>query len=229
MGKGFNEVPYDVLPDIPLNVEGTISNHVGTILEEAILDGVLPAGRHILPGELARRYGISIVPIREALRSLDARGWVEIRSHQGAFVRSEDPNEVADIFDSRLVIEPSLAVMAAEKRSAEDLRYFEELVQQGHEIASDEAGAAFARLNAKFHRRIAAAAGNSVLYRYQVDLNKCVRFYFSKVSQSRMLASAQEHDEIFSAIKDGNAELARELSVAHISRTKALLQVPLQP
>jgi DNA-binding GntR family transcriptional regulator len=224
MGRGLSEVSYDTLPDIPLNAEGTLGDHLYSVLEESILDGLLPAGSHILPGELSRRYGVSIVPIRESLRALDAHGWVKIRAHQGAFVRTGDPKEVSDLFDSRLVIEPSLAVRAAEKRTTEDMADLNDLVSQGHEIASQEAGAPFARLNSRFHRRVAEAADNSILLGYQTDMNKCVRFYFSKVSQERMLASAREHAEIVEAIGAGDLKATSELSIRHIHNTRILVK-----
>lgn len=219
MGRGLSEISYDVLPDIELNSDGTLGDQLYAVLEEAILDGVLTAGSHILPGELSRRYGVSIVPIRESLRALDAQGWVTIRPHHGAFVRTGDPEEVAHIFESRLVIESSLAGLAAQRRSAADLAELDDLVVHGHEVAKDEAGAAFARLNSRFHRTVAEAAHNSKLLEYQIDLNKCVRFYFSQVSQERMLESAREHAAIVAAIHTGDAEYTRELSRAHIHST----------
>jgi DNA-binding GntR family transcriptional regulator len=224
MGRGLSEVSYDTLPDIPLDAEGTLGDHLYSVLEESILDGLLPAGSHILPGELSRRYGVSIVPIRESLRALDANGWVKIRAHQGAFVRTGNLKEVSDIFDSRLVIETSLAVRAAEKRTPVDMGDLHDLVSRGHEIAQQEAGAAFARLNSQFHRRVAEAADNSILLGYQIDMNKCVRFYFSRVSQHRMLASAREHDAIVQAIEAGDRQATSELSIQHIHNTRVLVK-----
>lgn len=222
MGRGMSEVIYDTLPDIPLDAEGTLSDLLYMILENAIIDGLLPAGSHILSGELARRYGISIVPIRESLRSLDAHGWVNIRPHHGAFVRTGDPEEVAHVFAAREVIETNLAVLAAANKTEADLMDLSALVAQGHEIARKEAGAAFARLNSQFHQRVAEAAGNSKLLTYQIDMNKCVRFYFSQVSQKRMLVSAREHEQIVNAIRLGDLELTRKLSNQHIQNTHIL-------
>ncbi|MCV7180302.1 GntR family transcriptional regulator, partial [Mycolicibacterium sphagni] len=73
---------YDQLPPIS-NRPGTMADQVQAVLLEAILDGTLPPGTHLKAEGLTRRYGISIIPVREALRTLQAGGWVDIRPHHG--------------------------------------------------------------------------------------------------------------------------------------------------
>ena len=84
-------------------------------LREAIILGELPAGTPLRLDELARSLGMSISPIREAVRQLEALGLAKHVPHQGAKVLDFDVDELRDLFEVRLALE-SLAVRRAAER-----------------------------------------------------------------------------------------------------------------
>src|SRR5690349_24151435 len=88
-------------------------------LREAIILGELPAGTPLRLDELARSHGMSISPIREAVRQLEALGLAKHVPHQGARVLDLDIDELRDLFQVRLTRE-SLAVRHAAERFTDD-------------------------------------------------------------------------------------------------------------
>ncbi len=93
----------------------TMAEYALEQLREAIILGELPAGTPLRLDELARSFGMSISPIREAVRQLEALGLAKHVPHQGARVLDFDVEELRDLFQVRLALE-SLAVRRAAER-----------------------------------------------------------------------------------------------------------------
>src|SRR6476646_7642908 len=106
-------------------------------LREAIILGELPAGTPLRLDELARSLGMSISPIREAVRQLEALGLAKHVPHQGARVVPFDIDDLRDLFEVRLALE-SLAV----RRAASRITPAERENARGHLVALDAARAA---------------------------------------------------------------------------------------
>ena len=96
----------------------TMAEYALEQLREAIIMGELPAGTPLRLDELARSFGMSISPIREAVRQLEALGLAKHVPHQGARVLDFDVEELRDLFQVRLALE-SLAVRRAAERFTE--------------------------------------------------------------------------------------------------------------
>ena len=134
-------------------------------LREAIILGELPAGTPLKLDELARSLDMSISPIREAVRRLEALGLAEHIPHQGAKVLDFDPDELRDLFDVRLALE-SLAV----RRAADRLTVAEGETARRHLERLDEARAAgdvraATRAHTDFHFTLYDASGSTWLPR----------------------------------------------------------------
>ena len=97
----------------------TMAEYALEQLREAIILGELPAGTPLRLDELARSLGMSISPIREAVRQLEALGLAKHVPHQGARVLDFDVDELRDLFEVRLALE-SLAVRRAAERFTEE-------------------------------------------------------------------------------------------------------------
>ena len=90
-------------------------------LREDILDGVLAPGLQIRQEALAERFGVSRVPVREALRRLEAEGLVTTELHKGAFVSSRSLDEVEEMLDIRIALELRALKLAIPNLSREHL------------------------------------------------------------------------------------------------------------
>ncbi|HET9501850.1 MAG TPA: FCD domain-containing protein [Marmoricola sp.] len=193
---------------------------------------------------LAERFDVATPTIREALRKLEATGSVELRHGSGVYVGANvsrillaNPHAsavsaemVKQMVEARLMIEPSLAAMAAQRRlSAEDLDVLH------HAVA--EPGLADARTGrpVNFHREMANLAGNVVLAEV-VDSLLSLRSWEQK--QIRRLYDDREHDlaqhrEILHAIESHDHEAAHELTRSHLEDIREVVsqrldQVPAQ-
>ena len=82
-------------------------------LRKEMLSGGLEPGQELSQDDLAARYGVSRIPVREALRSLAAEGLVELRPHRAPRVKLHSPEEIAELWWIRQILEPAAARLAA--------------------------------------------------------------------------------------------------------------------
>jgi DNA-binding GntR family transcriptional regulator len=203
----------------------TLGEQLDAALEQAIIQGVLKPGQRINPDEIAEQYGVSRIPVREALRSLGANGWVDIRPRHGAYVRRRSKAELLQLFEVRDTLDTTAACLAAVRRTPEQLAELSGLAasclraaQQGNR--HDEA----AVLNAEFHQAVARASGNEVLASMLDHLGKRVRWYYTAVVPVRGVASAEEHVEMVEAIRARDADAAERAVHAHVAGTREVLE-----
>jgi DNA-binding GntR family transcriptional regulator len=206
---------------------GTLSDRVFAALEHAIIEGELPAGMRLRADELASRFQISRIPVREALRSLATEGWVELRPRHGASVRSRTNAELEELFEMRLILEVGAAGRAAERRTEHDLGRLDELVAAGNAAVAAGDGAEFARINERFHMLVTECAHNETLTLFAQRIGKRVRFYYKTVVTGRGRASAAEHAEIVDAIRRQDGKRAAELTASHVEATQRALRAVL--
>ena len=186
-------------------------------IEEAILSGQLTPGSRVNADELARTRGVSHIPVREALRALESDGWLTRKHNRGTYVRERDIPELADLFETRLVVEPQAARLAAQRRTVSQLNKLAEIVSR-QETTSDDA--ALSSINCEFHVAIAECAHNRILLSIVADLNKRVRFYYLPAATGRHDNSVAEHRAIIAAITERDADRAAALITAHIFDTR---------
>jgi DNA-binding GntR family transcriptional regulator len=209
-------------------VSNTLGQQVSEALELQILSGTLPPGQRLNADELAEAFGVSRIPVREALRSLNAAGWIEIRPRHGAFVRERSLQELDDLFHVRGMLEAEAARLAAKHRSEEHLV----AMAAAHDdlVAGNRSGdpVAAAEANSRFHRAVAEASGNAVLADLNEQLAKRIRWYFATVAKARARHSAEEHAELLRAIRNGDARTASRLAREHVMRTSSLVREALR-
>lgn len=215
------------MSDTRLPIADTLGGQISESLERDIILGVLRPGQRLNADDLAQAFGVSRIPVREALRSLDAAGWVEIRPRHGAFVRERSLGELINLFHVRSLIEAEAASLAAARRDADGIAEMEAARREMQ--AASEAGdpAASAEANSRFHRAMASASGNEVLADVADRLAKRVRWYYGTVASTRSIHSVREHAAMLDAIRAGDCVLASRLAREHIARTAEQVQARL--
>lgn len=200
----------------------TLGEQLRSAIESAIIEGVLEAGARIHPDELAAHFGVSRIPVREALRSLDASGWVEIRPRQGVYIRQRHPEELEQLFEVRAPLEAQACRLAA-LRATEGQR--SELAALAS-AANEATGSAerYAQANSRFHAAIVAAAGNEVLAATLKGLRMRVQWYYAAAPPRQTQTSIEEHTAIVDAIVRQDAALAARLGEQHVVSTLAVLR-----
>ncbi|AZG11161.1 GntR family transcriptional regulator [Pigmentiphaga sp. H8] len=204
-----------------------IPSAVQRVLKEAILKGELAAGSRIKIDELAARFGVSKIPVREALRMLESDGWVTSQPHKGTYVRSLTQQELSEIFEMRKLMEPRSAKLAAARRTPEQLAKLESLIGESKKAIEKADLDAITDLNKRLHMAIAEAAGNSLLTESLEKLDLLMRRYFMPVSWDQRRDSMKQHEAIVQAIVDQDEGLAEKLTMDHVCHTEALASTPM--
>jgi DNA-binding GntR family transcriptional regulator len=205
-----------------IDQQRTIGEQLCDRLEEAIIDGRLAPGERIHADDLAEHFGVSRIPIREALRALQANGWLEIHPRRETVVPMQTAEELADLFEVRLLIDVEAARLAADRRGEDDVRLLEAIVAEGNALGDD--WTRLGQINERFHVAVAHAAKNKVLWEITEALAKRVRWYFGRVVLERGSHSVEEHEELLDAIRRRDRERAGATALTHIERTRDAAQ-----
>ncbi|GGH96700.1 GntR family transcriptional regulator [Arthrobacter liuii] len=203
-----------------------LADHVYEALLVALMDGRLEAGTPVSIDGMARELDVSPTPVREALARLEATGMVRRMALRGYRVAPLfSPEELADLMDARLVIEPANAFMACKHA---DTQLTAELGRAIEDLKAAPRGPSFAEFRAyweadeRFHRLIAESANNQfLLSAYNALGGQVQRFrFFGGLGVTDADYAIAEHTEILKAFEAGDAELARQAMVDHIEGVK---------
>jgi DNA-binding GntR family transcriptional regulator len=189
------------------------SDVVADALREEIRLGRLESGALLRQRDLADRFGVSPTPVREALRRLEAEGFVVSVLHRGAQVVRREQARLEENFLIRAALEPLAAQLAAERITADDLTELTRLHER-LSAADDCDAAALAELNQAFHLRIYEAAASPVL----MTLLRLLWSSAGETPSRRRGAreSSAQHAAILDALRRGDGEAAADKTRLHI-------------
>ena len=197
------------------------AHSVCTAIREDIVQGVYERGSRLTEEVLARRYGVSRVPVREALRTLESEGFVVTRRHAGACVAEPTEQEAADLLEVRTLLEPLGAARAAHRRTDAHLKVLRGLVRLGQERARRGEGEDLRSLGSWFHETLAQASGSPGLIALLTQLRHKTAWMYTIEQPARPADSWAEHGAIVDAVARGDAERARALTAQHAERAAA--------
>ncbi|MDX6337148.1 MAG: hypothetical protein QOG05_4488 [Streptosporangiaceae bacterium] len=196
--------------------------HVHAYLRECILDGTLTPGTKLSQVSLARQLGISRTPLREVLRMLQEEGLVEIEPNQRTRVSGLDPQELDDVYASRILLETLALSMtighfgAASRKEAKRL-----LTVMRRAARTGDFGAWFAA-HADYHRLVTAGAGDVLqrqLRAFADRTTRYIRIYQLSDPGSWQGAGDVEHAQILEALIAGDERGALTRMAHHLERT----------
>ena len=186
-------------------------------LERLILAGQLAPGERLSEVALAERLSISRGPLREALRLLERDGLVVAgEAYRGTFVRRLDATEVAELYDTRAVLQGFCCARLAERASGADIAILRAQIAAMADAIGD--AEAFYRLNVAFHHALLDAAGHArtaAMYRGLEKESHLGRRQTMQRGENRRQSNA-EHAAIVDAIEAGDAAAARAAGEAHV-------------
>jgi DNA-binding GntR family transcriptional regulator len=196
-----------------------LSEQVHDKLLERIVAGQLTPGSRIVETRVAREFGVSQAPVREALRSLASLGLVEMRPHRGARVRQPSRDELVEAVHVRGVLEAYAAEIAAEMISADDLGTLERLVEGMRELARNGDALHQAHKNAEFHATVVRASGNGTLRRSWKLLEPFTQTYLTSTAPGVDLVwLADRHVDILDALRARDPEAASRATRKHFQQ-----------
>ncbi|UGY94041.1 GntR family transcriptional regulator [Streptomyces gobiensis] len=199
-----------------------ISAHtVCTAVRDDIVSGAFPPGARLTEELLAQRYGVSRVPVREALRTLESEGFVTTRRHAGACVAEPTEQEAADLLDIRALLEPLGTARAAQRRTEAHLKVLRGLVRLGQQRAERGQLSDLRSLGDWFHETLAQASGSASLAALLTQLRRKIAWMYAVEPPVQATTVWREYGAIVDAVARGDAERARSLAAAHVERSIA--------
>ncbi|MCX4642624.1 GntR family transcriptional regulator [Streptomyces sp. NPDC055059] len=197
------------------------AHSVCTAIRDDIVSGVYERGGRLTEEVLARRYGVSRVPVREALRTLEAEGFVVTRRHAGACVAEPTTQEAADQLEIRMLLEPLAAARAAQRRTEAHLKVLRGLVRLGQERSRRGQSEDLRSLGGWFHETLAQTSGSPGLITMLTQLRHKIAWMYTVEQPAQPAASWAEHGAIVDAVARGDVERARALTAQHTERAMA--------
>ena len=216
--KGFEALEVRTLADQALDR-----------IETAIMKGDLAPGTKISEVLLAKTFGISRGPLREAIRRLEGRGLLEVIPHVGARVVTLSVDDLLEVFDIREALEGMACRLAAERMTDSEIAAVEAVLERHSDDEALKAGEAYYQQpgDYDFHYRIAHGAKNrriaELLCGEMYHLIRLYR-YRSGAVPGRAPQAFDEHRRILAALRARDGELAERLMRKHIRRARTLLE-----
>ncbi|MBI2526728.1 MAG: FadR family transcriptional regulator [Candidatus Rokubacteria bacterium] len=226
-------------PDVEPIKSTRIYEEIVRQVKQLIGEGRLRSGDRLPPErELAEKFRVSRTSVREALRSLESRGLIEIRAGEGAFVRDisvetlieplalvilPHREAVGELFEARRLIEPAIAGLAARRATAEELAEMERILEvQEKEVAQGRTGLA---QDAAFHAALANSTHNRAITRIVSALVDLLTQSREELLQTpgRPTRSHRDHARILEAIRNRDEPAAQQAVLDHLVAVERLV------
>jgi len=200
-------------------------------LKESIYRGRLRPGQRIVERDLARRMGVSRIPLRESLRRLESEGLVRSVPNTATFIEDFSPTDILEIYSMRLLLEPHAADLAARRADAELIDRLKRLCDQMTRDTQNRNIAQLDRTDYQFHHAIVAASGHKRLLRAYESAH--IRIVGPQTDYAHLLAqpadtTAREHLAIVQRLEARDAEGAGQIAREHVQRARAAIEKLLQ-
>ncbi|MDF5754991.1 GntR family transcriptional regulator [Spongiactinospora sp. TRM90649] len=184
-------------------------------LRDRIISGVLRPGHRLVERDLAEEFGVSRIPVREAIRMLTAEGFVEALSPRRIAVKGLTRRDVEELFDVREALEALAARQATARATEAGLRELAVLVER---VRGAGAPDALGRAGALLRRHVIEMTGNGLLADILEPLEGRLRWLFQQVADP--CRQWEEHRELYEAIASGDPDEAAACSLRHIRRSR---------
>lgn len=185
---------------------------------------VKAVGHDFLPGErlneveLAREFGVSRTPLREALNRLTTEGFLRSIPGKGFFFRELDPKEIFDLYETRAAIEVAAVRLAVQRATTEQVNALAKMVDDAAAL-EDCAVSELIAQDETFHTRLVELAGNSEMSRVVLNINARIQFVrWINVDKPSKRATHKDHKAVVQALRQRDTEACASLLQKHISR-----------
>ena len=200
----------------------TLAENLRHQLADEIMTGVLAPGVALDETEIARRFGVSRTPVREAIRLLNASGLVEARPHRAAVVAQPSPARLVGMFEAMAELEALCAALAAERMTPAERHTLQSIHESLRALIHSGDPQRYHEINEAFHAAIYNGAHND--YLAELTLTTRVRVAPFRRAQFRNLGrlakSHAEHDRVMVAIMRGERARAGEAMRGHIETVR---------
>jgi DNA-binding GntR family transcriptional regulator len=203
------------------------------VIRQALAEGRFLPDQRLFEDELAAMAGVSRTPVREALRRLDAEGFVHAIPNRGVYVASWSEEQLDVLLQVRLRVEGYGVRLAAMRMSPEEVDSLESINQHMRDLTvgaasidRDDLVEQMTRLNNDFHERVLLSCGDRLVEDLATRLVKLslVRRAFEHYSQEDLERSLYHHAELLAAIRARDADWAESITQSHLFSARAVLR-----
>lgn len=191
-------------------------------LRKRILSGEFTNNRLLRQEQLAREYGVSRMPVREALRQLDSEGLVSVEINKGATVSELSVAEIEEIFDLRIALEVDLLRRAIPNMRSIDFEEAQAVLEKLDQAYASRDIAKWGALNGAFHMSLYRPSNRSIslslVSRLSLQVDRYLRLHISRVGT--MEDGAIEHHTILTLCRKKRVTEALDMLTTHIRRTQ---------
>ncbi len=217
------------LNDLAVNVlqQRSTPDLIADALREGILWGIFQEGQSLRQDEIASRFGVSRIPVREALRQLEAEGLVTLHLNRGATVSVLTITEAQEICEIRSALETTAIQLAIPKLTESDLEKAAEILEATQRVTD---AARLAQLNWEFHAALYAIAERprlmSMIKTLHINIDRYIRFQIAQIDY--LERSQKEHYQLLDACRQRDIKAAVKLLKQHIDTAGKQLVVFLE-
>lgn len=195
-------------------------------IRDRILGGFYPPGFQLRQDGLAGELGMSRIPVREALVLLESEGLVKILPHRGAVVVELTGEEIEELFNMRLLLEPFLFARSAPHLTADDFKALTGIQNRYAKSIDDLDIGSWNELNTEFHlllyRHARSSRVTGIVQNLLVECDRHTRIQLSQIEGDRQRA-VREHGELLRLCKEGKYEEGAQLLHEHIDHIRSVL------
>ena len=189
-------------------------------LRDEIIDGMRLPGSKLVEREIAEEFGVSRVPVRDALKALVTEGLVTPRVRSWAVVRQFSPSDLADLSEVRSALEALAFRLAAARHHRDGLARLRATLDEELEAAVAGDAVAAHRAGADFHERVVDLTGNEALLELQQVMRSRLRWLMGR--HTDLARVAREHEALYDAIAARDVERVGALVVRHLETSHEL-------
>lgn len=171
-------------------------------IKRRIVTLVYRPGQQINTAQICQQLRIGRTPVHLAIHRLETERLIEIQPRRGITVRPIDAEEVRQLVEARMMIEPELAALAAQRGTEREFAAMRDVLDRLAVTLEAGDGEEFMTVDTEFHRMVAAAARNQPLSTFLVGMHeRCLRVYFMSVSRNEQdVRVMDEHEAIYVAL-----------------------------
>jgi DNA-binding GntR family transcriptional regulator len=207
-------------------------DNVTARLRRALLSGDIKPGEPIRVAQLEKRFGVSHIPIREAVRRLEAEGLIVAEPQRAAVAAAVDLDDLGGLYDIRRIIECEVIRRSVASMTDEQVENVRTALAGLEAVTPNNDSAEFWDLHMEFHRTLlepgATAWIERVLSQVWLASQRYVRLFVSATIDDAM----RDHRELLAACEARDDELAEQILRRHLDRTEAVVRqafVPTEP
>ena len=202
----------------------SLKEEIFDVLHEKIIAGTVQPGEWLRQEDIATQLGVSMTPVREALDLLVSVGLAERVPYRGVRVPQLSPDEIAEAYAMRILLEAAGARAAALNREQPQVDELKRILSQMKGLLTLNDMSALRQLSRQFHQSVVAIGGNSSLDKmYEMVMNSFpdwmlyeYLFRHTDMLEQSLADEYQEHMTLVETIEAGDADLAEREAIAHI-------------